>query len=214
MDGTKKVFPNSNTILLPYGFDLIQTKALIEKINTKFIIAFCGRLDMHTKGLDAAIDAFIEFQKNKPHVSLRIIGDGNDRIILQKRAGLAINKIEFCGSKYGDEKIKLLAESHLFIHPSRNEGLPTAVLEAASLGLPSLVTVATNVGTYVQKYNAGVVINSTTNNDVLEGLEKLYANYQLNSAELMNNSKKMVSNEFNWQTIIAQLNSIYKQALC
>ncbi|MBY0574697.1 MAG: glycosyltransferase, partial [Undibacterium sp.] len=46
----------------------------------------------------------------------------------------------------------------VFAHPSRNEGLPTSVLEVAAMGIPCVVTDATNVGDAIREYNAGAVI--------------------------------------------------------
>ena len=214
VDGTKSILHDSKTYLLPYGFDLINFPVQI-KNEKYFTIAFCGRIDFYTKGLDAILDGFKMFVAKNPDSRLRLIGDGSDkekvmqRIINEFENGL----IEYCGSKYGDEKLKLISECDVFIHPSRNEGLPTAVLEAASLGLPSLVTKATNIGEYITKYKAGIVIDKTDGQQVFEGLIELYNLYKMNSDALRNNSMQMVLNEFNWKHIESEFEKMYLLAL-
>ncbi|MEN9521699.1 MAG: hypothetical protein RL065_76, partial [Bacteroidota bacterium] len=200
VNGTKTILPSANTYLLPYGFDLIDFTQQ-PKIPNQFTIAFCGRIDFYTKGLDAVLDGFKLFLNEMPDAHLRLIGDGSDKEKVMARIGNEFKQkqIEYCGSKFGDEKLKLISECDVFIHPSRNEGLPTAVLEAASLGLPSLVTKATNIGEYISKYNAGIVIDKTDGQQVFEGLLELYNLYKTNSNTLRDNAKQMVMNEFNWK---------------
>jgi glycosyltransferase involved in cell wall biosynthesis len=214
VDGTKSILPSANTYLLPYGFDLIDF-AEQSKISNQFTIAFCGRIDFYTKGLDAILDGFKLFVSEVPNSTLRLIGDGSDKekVMTRIENEFQPKQIEYCGSKYGDEKLKLIAEADVFIHPSRNEGLPTAVLEAASLGLPSLVTKATNIGNYIQKYNAGIVIDKTNGQQVFEGLMQLYKLYQSNKVELQNNAKQMVLQEFNWKHIETEFEKMYAKAL-
>jgi glycosyltransferase involved in cell wall biosynthesis len=48
------------------------------------------------------------------------------------------------GPVYGDEKDKLLNESHFFLLPSFSEGFPTAVLEAMQFGLIPLISKGCN----------------------------------------------------------------------
>jgi glycosyltransferase involved in cell wall biosynthesis len=165
--------------------------------------------------LDAILDGFKLFLNEIPNARLRLIGDGSDKEKVMQRITNEFKEgvIEYCGSKYGDEKLKLIAECDVFIHPSRNEGLPTAVLEAASLGLPSLVTKATNIGEYIAKHNAGIVIDKTNGQQVFEGLMQLYKSYQTNKIELQNNAKQMVLQEFNWKHIEAEFEKMYTKAL-
>ncbi|MEY4875685.1 MAG: hypothetical protein RL708_834 [Bacteroidota bacterium] len=214
VDGTKSILPNANTYLLPYGFDIINF-ANQPKDEKYFTISFCGRIDFYTKGLDAILDGFKLFLNEIPNAKLRLIGDGSDKEKVMQRITNEFEEgiIEYCGSKYGDEKLKLIAECDVFIHPSRNEGLPTAVLEAASLGLPSLVTKATNIGEYITKHKAGIVIDKTDGQQVFEGLMQLYKLYQTNNIELQNNAKQMVLQEFNWKHIEAEFEKMYTKAL-
>jgi glycosyltransferase involved in cell wall biosynthesis len=50
----------------------------------------------------------------------------------------------------------------VFVHPSRNEGIPRSVLEALALGLPVVVTPETNLGTVVEEAQAGWCVPSTS----------------------------------------------------
>jgi glycosyltransferase involved in cell wall biosynthesis len=69
--------------------------------------------------------------------------------------------VEFPGPVMGQEKWDLLASASLFIHTSRWEGMPFAVLEALALGRPVVITPETNVGRQVAQYGAGWVVEKS-----------------------------------------------------
>jgi glycosyltransferase involved in cell wall biosynthesis len=202
---------------VPYGFELSSTIYQNENsINESYTIGFCGRIDIYTKGLDVLLNAFAVFLESNSNAKLWIIGDGIERQKLENKAKKLkiFNSVVFYGSRYGNEKNELIAQLDLFVHPSRNEGLPTAVLEASSMGIPCLISEATNLGDEVRASNSGVVIAHTNNTEMLEGIKACYEAFSKTSInELRNNSKQMVTDYFNWNKIIADFNSIYNRAL-
>ncbi|UII28910.1 glycosyltransferase family 4 protein [Fulvivirga maritima] len=201
--GTKKLFKNANTCLIPYGFNLIEEVYKREPQPDKFIIGFCGRMDAYTKGLDALTEGFLKFSNENPNAELWLIGDGQDLQSLKKEiAPFGNGKVIFHGSKYGEEKFNLLSQLDVFAHPSRNEGLPTAVLEAASLGIPTLITEATNLGDAVRNYNCGFVMEQTKGIELYEGLNILKQELSTKKDEVKANARKMVTETFNWFTLL------------
>lgn len=217
VDGLNKIFPNNKTVLIPYGFDIPEIKTVEPNDSSKFIIGFCGRLDVFTKGLNELVDGFQLFLQHNSNAQLWLIGDSKEKAALQERVQLAgiENKVVFYGSKYGDEKLHLLQQCTVFASPSRNEGLPAAVLEAATLGLPCLVTEATNTGLAINQYNAGIVINATDAIEIADGLKNLFNTMQCENekASLKQNAKKMIVEYFNWNNTLNELERVYKKAL-
>ncbi|MCU0323440.1 MAG: glycosyltransferase [Chitinophagaceae bacterium] len=215
--GLNKIFPNNKTVLIPYGFDMPITKTIEPDDSSKFIIGFCGRLDVFTKGLNELVDGFQLFLQHNSNAQLWLIGDSKEKAALQERVQLAgiENKVVFYGSKYGDEKLHLLQQCTVFAAPSRNEGLPAAVLEAAALGLPCLVTEATNTGLAINQYKAGVVIKATDAIEIAEGLKSLSTTMQneKNKVAMKLNAKNMIVEYFNWNNTLNELETVYKKAL-
>ncbi|MFM2361333.1 MAG: hypothetical protein RLZZ316_235 [Bacteroidota bacterium] len=214
MDGLQQLYKNDKAVLIPYGFENAALKK--EMVLPKdFVIGFCGRIDIYTKGLDVLLKAFTLFVKQHPHAELWVIGDSNERTDLQDMAedlGI-LRHTTFFGSKFGEEKNNLLQQMQLFAHPSRNEGLPTAVLEAASFGIPCVVTEATNVGDFIRKYNCGEVISQPSETELYEAILKIYKNITKNGMEqLSSNAQRMVTEGFNWKTILQHFNKLYRRA--
>ena len=100
---------------------------------------------------------------------------------------------------------------HVFAHPSRNEGLPTAVLEDAALGVPTIVTEATNVAEYVSGFNAGISIVNNDENALLNAIQQLYSvcnNNQISSFTF--GAKKMLEQVFSWPVLVEKYDELYK----
>jgi glycosyltransferase involved in cell wall biosynthesis len=208
--GTAELFKNDKTVLLPYGYESNHSGNFKAKKNKQIIFGFIGRLDIYTKGLDTLIEAFSEFNKEKPDSLLWIIGDSKEKNELEKQIeeeNLTNNVILF-GSKFGEEKENLLSQMDIFVHPSRNEGLPLSVIEAARFGKPCIVTEATNIGHLIKKYNAGISIESQDGKSLKSAMLNMYSIWK-NEYEfdlMKENAIKMVTKEFNWDTVIKQYN--------
>lgn len=105
-------------------------------------IIFVGRL-VQQKGLDIFLKA-ISMQKNGdgPDFEVLIIGDGPLRYQLEQTCDALDlkNIVHFIGPLPHDKVLEQLAQSTLFVLPSRFEGMPGALLEAIAEGLPVVVT--------------------------------------------------------------------------
>jgi len=102
-------------------------------------LLFTGRL-VYQKGLDTLLEA-LGGLKNLPW-QLTLVGDGPQRPLLAKRAqelGLE-DRIVFTGWQPRQALPQLYREANLFILPSRHEGMPNALLEAMSSGLPAIAS--------------------------------------------------------------------------
>lgn len=211
VDGLKKIFSEAHSFLLPYGFEANLAASKIEK-NQDFTIGFVGRLDTHTKGLDLLIKAFEIFSKQQPNSKLWIVGDGEGKSFLENHIKEnSLESVVLWGKKFGAEKDELISKMHIFAHPSRNEGLPTAVLEAAALGTPTIVTHATNVAEYVSKYKAGIAIENNNVEELVMGMQKIYDAYQTNEIlQYVEGARKMLNEVFSWSVLVNQYDELYK----
>lgn len=95
--------------------------------------------------------------------------------------------VEMVGWVDGKQKTELLKQSQIFVLPSYNEGLPMAILEAMSFGIP---TISTNVGSVEEVvkngYN-GIIINPGNVEALSSAINKLsydeakWKRYSINS---------------------------------
>jgi glycosyltransferase involved in cell wall biosynthesis len=115
-----------------------------------FAILFMGRL-VHEKGADLAIDALPD-EATLPGATLLIAGDGPERARLEAQArGQA--RVRFLGEVRGDPRRDLYAAADVVIVPSRTDGAPTVVREAAAA---ARAVIATRVGGLPELIDDGV----------------------------------------------------------
>lgn len=215
IEGAKDVFDFSNYALIPNGqsFDseLFSQKG---NLNGMTIFGFCGRLDIKTKGLDLLFQGFANFlNASKSRQSeLWIIGDGPERKALEElssQLGIADN-VRFWGSVFGERKLKLMRNLDYMVLTSRNEGLPGVILEAAALGVPSIVSKETNMADYLIKYKAGFALEENNSIQIQQSLQQAKEtkmNKRLQALQL--GAVQMVSKEFDWRSIAARVSQMY-----
>lgn len=212
IDGLHSFYPEKKATLIPDGFETIHA---INHRNGKrredFVFGYCGRLDIHAKGLDNLIIGFAKFVRNHKS-SLWMIGDGPGKKVLQLLAEEEKIKehVQWLGSKYGNEKLELISSLDVFVHPSRNEALPVSILEAASLGVPCIVSRETNFEEFFHQYNAGIVLSENSPGQIALAMGELFRAKSNGRLKLMGeNAVKMVAEAFNWNSIIKQMQELY-----
>ena len=105
-----------------------------DKINFLFL----SRI-VKTKGIYIAIDAYHYFLQKFPcrKSTLTIAGDGPELQSVKRYVNkLKISNINFTGYISGDDKKRILQESHILLFPSYTEGLPNTILEGMLYGMP------------------------------------------------------------------------------
>jgi glycosyltransferase involved in cell wall biosynthesis len=172
------------------------------------VFGYCGRLDVVHKGLDLLFCGFKSYVDRGGQGELQIIGDGVHRKKLHDMAsqlGLS-ERIIFFGQLSGPEKVRRLQGFDVFVHTSRWEGLPTAVLEAAGLGIPLLVSSETNTGFFVEGARAGIVLPSNTPDNIGLALEELERRYQNNELRVLgDNGRRTIAQTYTWNAVAQRM---------
>ena len=215
-DHVSNIVKLDNKIIIPNGQNFEELIFDYHKMNRKHspVIGFCGRLDIYYKGLDLLIDGFASYLLKGGKGELWLIGDGPDRPILEEQVSAhgIVDRVHFMGARYGKDKLNRIANMDLFCHPSRSEGSPTAVLEAAALTKPLLLSTATNVGELVEKKNCGIHLHETNPSSIAKALEEFDLVFERGSHLAMGEAaKEMVMEEFNWLSIASKLAKVYEE---
>ncbi|WBA42392.1 glycosyltransferase family 4 protein [Hymenobacter canadensis] len=216
VQGLQRRLPGLSPCLLPYGYEVNPTETTWPRTASAevFRVGFCGRLDDNHKGLHCLITGFGEFARTRPDAELWIIGDGPDRARVENWASaVPAGTVHVLGSRFGAEKLALLSQLDVFAHTSHYEGLPTAVLEAAALGIPCVVTEATNLGSYVRQYACGQVLPEAKPTQLAMSLQQMHQQWRNTPRQQRGlRSQHMVATAFAWPQLLTQYHSMYQRA--
>ena len=169
------------------------------------VVGHLGRL-VPAKGLPYLISALKQIEDKHPNIVLLIIGDGPEKVNLERMAKDLKIKTVFAG--WQSDTAPYYAIMDIFALPSLFEGLPCVILEAMAMGKP---VVATNVGgtvDLVANGENGFLVPACDYERMARALQELIENSDLrrNMGSL---GKQKVKKEFSWDTIIPRVEHVY-----
>lgn len=131
----------SNVELVQHDFDVLNKRLKkIQKRNrgSKIVIGTVGGLNVKTKGQKYIIRALSDL-KNEGYSNFeyQLVGGGDYSYLkgIAKRYGV-LDQIKFVGNIPHNEIFSWLESIDIYTQPSKHEGLPRALIEAMSVGLP------------------------------------------------------------------------------
>lgn len=116
-----------------------------------FTFVFIGRLD-EAKGMGTIIDALLQLDSFKIH-AVHFIGDGVNNADYQKRCAFLGNKVIFHGFLCSEKVHDILKKSHFLLLPSKSEGFPKVIAEAACYGVIPVVSDVGSIAHYINETN-------------------------------------------------------------
>jgi glycosyltransferase, family 1 len=115
-----------------------EKKKQLEKTNCKELkIVTVASVQLKYKGQEYVMKAISDLKEDGLDIKYYLIGGGNNERLKEfvKKYNIEDNVI-FKGSFPHNEIPKLLSEMDLYVQPSLQEGLPRAMIEAMSVGMP------------------------------------------------------------------------------
>lgn len=132
------------------GAQIIESK----NFEGKFNLVFIGRLD-DSKGISIILDALKQINLEKVN-EIHFIGDGDNRKFYEEKAAFLNEKAVFYGFLSSEKVHQILAKSHFILLPSRSEGFPKVIAEAACYGVIPVVSDVGSIAHYINEANGFV----------------------------------------------------------
>lgn len=144
LEAYRRFVPGQQVLALPNAIDCAPYAGLPNKAPDPaqpLRIAYIGRL-AEGKGLHETLRALKHARAQGVRTRLTIAGSGTEethlrRIVQELDLG---GEVSFAGPVFGAAKLRLLADTDVFLLASHAEGLPYALLEAMAAGVPPIVT--------------------------------------------------------------------------
>jgi len=168
-----------------------------------------GRI-VHQKGLDLAMRALADLRDLE--WEWRIAGDGPQLEFLKLLAhklGIA-NRVHFLGWQSRMQLIERYQCSSLFLFPSRDEGMPNAVLEAMASGLPIIASRVAGSEELVLDGNTGILFLTEDAEALRIALRTLLTDVALRK-KMGKASRRRVEEHYSWESTARQYALLLEQ---
>ncbi len=141
IEDTKRIgVPENKITYIQNGVDLSEveaqkTKSNPYKSNTEKRIGFIGQM-ISRKNISDILDLFDELANQHKSVRLILVGDGEQREMLEAHSATLKNssKIDYLG--FRQDRLELLQSFDLFVMTSTLEGIPRCLMEACAMEIP------------------------------------------------------------------------------
>ena len=163
------------------------------------------------KGHADLVTAISYLAPRYPALHLAIAGRGElaDTLNREARARRIGDRVHLLGLR--NDVAELLASADAFVLPSRNEGLPLALLEAMFAGLPIVATRVGEVPAALANGSAGLLVEPARPEELARAIERILTDAELARA-LGQSAQDRAAAEYDVATMAARYQSIYDHA--
>jgi len=181
--------------------------------SNQFNVLYVGRL-ANRKNVQLLVKAAELLKQHHTRFRVRIVGDGPERQDLERLAkdtGVS-DIVEFYGRKADMELLELFQSSQVYVLPSRYEGMPLALLEALSCGLPSVVSDFAGAKHIIKNKFNGYILTGNDPKQLAGRLTEIAESSDL-LRSMSDNARSVVLHKFSWEKVIDQYYDVIKKVL-
>lgn len=192
---------HTEIFIIPNGVDATRYTSLSRNGSPAKLFSV-GRI-VYQKGLDLGLRALAQLKDLE--WEWRIAGDGpqmDSLKLLAQELGIH-ERVIFLGWQSREELTRWYHHSNLFLFPSRHEGMPNAVLEAMSSGLPVVATKIAGSEELVLDGVTGLLVNPEDADSLRDGLRRLIVE-EKTRIQMGQASRRRVEDEYSWENVARQ----------
>jgi glycosyltransferase involved in cell wall biosynthesis len=173
---------------------------------------------VHKNALDEVIRALVLLPKN---VQFVIYGTGPDEADLRElSAELAVSdRVLFKGYIPNPELAHAFSTTHIFIRPSRSEGMGISFVEAMAAGLPVIATQAGGIADFLfdekrnpDKPTTGWAVDVDSPEQIALAVKDIMTNPD-KVVRVRENALKLVREKYDWDLIARQMQAVFDRVL-
>ncbi len=196
----------SDVELQKTDIDVIMTRInRIKQLRSRksIVIGTTAAVNVHYKGQMYVIEAISKLNKQGYNFEYHLAGGGDNSFLmaLAEKFNVA-DKVKFLGSLPHDEVFSYLDNLDIYIQPSKQEGLPRALVEAMSRGCPSL---GSNAGGIPELIDKKFVFNKGSVEEICNLLKMMDENRMIEEAKRNYDKAK----EYDKELLLKKRNNFY-----
>jgi glycosyltransferase involved in cell wall biosynthesis len=174
-------------------------------------VLFVGRLHP-IKGVDILLNAWKSVSSIFPSTELWIAGDGPDHQSLEAlAASLNLSShVRFIGRKSENELPLLYRNSKALVLPSRREGLPITLLEAAACGAICIGSRTPGIPEIIEDGVTGYVVSQESPDELAGAILKTLQLSPSQTAQKQKDARDRIATQFSEERMIDHYMSLYE----
>jgi glycogen(starch) synthase len=159
---------------------------------------------IYAKGVQDLLAALPGIKEKAPNVKVLVVGDGPYRSRLEEIARqIDPGAVRFLGQLEHREVAAIMAMTDVLVHPSYSEALVALpILEAGSMGVPSVTTDAGGVREVIEAGSAGVVVPAGNIDDLTDGVVRLLLDRPLRQ-EIGKRIQQVVAEKYSLDRVVS-----------
>lgn len=171
-----------------------------------FVIGYIGQL-IHRKGIDVSLEAVTALPESL-NWRLVVVGEGNQRKALEEKATkLGLNEhVNFLG--FRKDRIALLKGFHVFVLPSRLEGIPRCLMEAMAAGVPVIASDIPGCNSLLKYGKTGMLFPVDNAGSLAKRIKEVASDKTLR-ASLSKAARQLVEQDFSAKRMAKEYESLY-----
>ena len=210
-----KRYRYKNTTITP-GADTKIFKARQKEKNNKPSILFVASLSKaeQYKGLQTLIEITNRLRYKLPNVSLSVVGEGDMRTDYEERVKKMKlqDVIYFKGKLSGKDLIKEYQKASVLVLPTKNDNIPTVIIEAMSCGLPVIAYKVGAIPLLIENEKTGFLVE-VDDIDILTDRIYLLLNNKKLALKFGLAARLKAKNDYDWRLKANETNRLFNDLL-
>jgi glycosyltransferase involved in cell wall biosynthesis len=200
-----------------YNYPILDMFQRAERNNERIVICHQGIMNFH-RGLREILDMLIALRPRYPSIKLLFVGDvfgpGRQWIDEQIDRYQLHDHITITGWLPIEQALEETRRAHIGLicfRPLTNNMLavPNKLFNYMSFGLPVVAVDFPEIRRIIEKCNCGILVKSRDFKDLIPAVESLIENPE-KAAQLGENGRRAVLNEYNWEKMEDRLLKVYR----
>jgi teichuronic acid biosynthesis glycosyltransferase TuaC len=173
------------------------------------VIVFLGAI-ARRKGVHELLSAFVSLAKREMNTHLIYIGSGPELggLVEEARSAGIAHRVHFAAQPSHADVPRWLSTGDVFALPSYEEGLPLALLEAMSCGLPAVATRVGGIPEVVTEGETGVLVRPKQVEPLAQALRYVLADEEM-CHRMGARARRIVLERFSWDRSAEELSEVY-----
>lgn len=193
------------------GLEKDKLKESLSIKNEDFVFVFVGRL-VGDKGINELVEAFKRLVLYNSNVKLLLVGHEEIHLDPLSESTLAEIKLNqnIISVGYQNDIRPYLSISNCLVLPSYREGFPNVVMQAGSMGLPSIVTDINGCNEIIIDNKNGILVEVKNSYSIEKAMNNLYNNSLLYN-KLKSSSRELITSRYEQKKVWNYILEEYKQ---